>query len=149
MLGWGVHLVDFLQMTHGRLGCHWPVSVPHLTDQCLFPISQASVCFPSHLFPIHLFPISQDSVCSHLIRFPISQAKHIAEANGEEAVDDEKRNKCDQCGATFNRPCKLKRHVLLHSGERPFPCHVCTASFTQVYHLRAHMQRHAGEKPHR
>ena len=79
----------------------------------------------------------------------ISQAKHIAEANGEEVVDDEKRNKCDQCGATFNRPCKLKRHVLLHSGERPFPCHVCTASFTQVYHLRAHMQRHAGEKPHR
>lgn len=32
---------------------------------------------------------------------------------------------CDQCGKAFETASKLKKHMPMHSTDRPFSCDVC------------------------
>ena len=45
---------------------------------------------------------------------------------------------CRYCGKNFTRPHSLKRHLLIHTGERPYECDICQARFNQTTHLRSH-----------
>ncbi|KIL88334.1 hypothetical protein FAVG1_08413 [Fusarium avenaceum] len=38
---------------------------------------------------------------------------------------------CDHCGETFQRREHRDRHVLRHTGLKPFQCHVCSKSFSR------------------
>eukprot|EP00474_Spongospora_subterranea_P007396 CRZ07854.1 hypothetical protein [Spongospora subterranea] len=49
------------------------------------------------------------------------------------------------CGLT--RPEHLRRHALVHSGERPYPCHQCTQAFRSSHHLKRHVRTHSSEFP--
>ena len=54
---------------------------------------------------------------------------------------------CAGCGETFDNKRALKRHTMIHSGERPFICTVCGAGFIQMSNLKVHMRTHTGENP--
>ena len=41
----------------------------------------------------------------------------------------------------------MKKHVLAHSGEKPFACKQCNYSFTQAANLKRHALLHGGAKP--
>ena len=43
----------------------------------------------------------------------------------------------------------LKRHSLIHTGEKPHNCNQCNYSTYQVSHLKKHIMKHTGEKPHK
>ncbi|XP_051919195.1 zinc finger protein OZF-like [Hippocampus zosterae] len=60
---------------------------------------------------------------------------------------DDGQWKCFQCDKTFSHKINLKRHTILHTGEKPFSCSVCGKKFTQKVHLTSHMKIHTGEKP--
>ncbi|KAJ9582982.1 hypothetical protein L9F63_022667 [Diploptera punctata] len=55
---------------------------------------------------------------------------------------------CSECGRVFKKPSKLKSHLLVHTGEKPFKCEVCNRRFKSIYHLKTHCKIHTGEKPY-
>lgn len=57
-------------------------------------------------------------------------------------------NFCFQCQhCTYASPdsFKLKRHLRIHTGERPYECDICHARFTQSNSLKAHKLIHSGK----
>ena len=56
---------------------------------------------------------------------------------------------CDQCTLTFQTASTLKRHMRVHTRERPFECRICTKRFARSDALVRHMRTHTGEETHR
>ncbi|KAK7078055.1 hypothetical protein SK128_014023 [Halocaridina rubra] len=78
-------------------------------------------------------------------------AKHDAKIRGKkEKLDmvkyEARRYVCCFCNRRFGWSTDLKRHVILHTGERPFQCKVCPASFTRKFILQNHMRRKHPDK---
>ncbi|KAK7588239.1 hypothetical protein V9T40_005484 [Parthenolecanium corni] len=53
-------------------------------------------------------------------------------------VKPKKRHACHLCPKTFGWTTDLKRHLLIHTGERPFKCTMCNATFTRNFLLQKH-----------
>jgi len=51
---------------------------------------------------------------------------------------------CSHCGKTFQRREHRDRHVLRHTGARPFVCQICNKSFSRNDTLVRHQILHAG-----
>jgi uncharacterized C2H2 Zn-finger protein len=57
--------------------------------------------------------------------------------------------KCHVCLKTFSRKFSLCRHMLIHTGEKPFQCPYCTKAFNQKGDLGRHVTIHTGERDFR
>ncbi|GBM22858.1 Zinc finger protein Xfin [Araneus ventricosus] len=58
-----------------------------------------------------------------------------------------KRFLCSFCDYSSPLSANVKRHVLQHTGERPFHCSYCSKGFIEKKNLITHMLRHTGERP--
>uniref|UniRef100_A0A0K8UIX7 Zinc finger protein 91 n=2 Tax=Bactrocera latifrons TaxID=174628 RepID=A0A0K8UIX7_BACLA len=54
--------------------------------------------------------------------------------------------KCNICKAKFRKQCDLKRHLVVHTGERLHKCATCDKSFSLSSTLKQHMLTHTTER---
>ncbi|KAK7880194.1 hypothetical protein WMY93_033140 [Mugilogobius chulae] len=60
----------------------------------------------------------------------------------------EKPFTCSTCSYACGNLANLKRHERVHTGAKPFHCPVCGYSCNQSMNLKRHMLRHTGHKPY-
>ena len=54
---------------------------------------------------------------------------------------------CEVCGRSFKQRNALYRHRFVHSDIKPHTCEYCGKGFTDRYNLKGHLRTHTGEKP--
>ncbi|XP_059536520.1 transcription factor YY2 [Myotis daubentonii] len=81
--------------------------------------------------------------CGKMFRDPASMRKHHHTHGPKGYI-------CAECGKGFIESSKLKRHQLVHSGEKPFQCTFegCGKYFSLDFNLRTHVRIHTGDKPY-
>ncbi|KAM3920207.1 zinc finger protein 770 [Leptodactylus fuscus] len=63
------------------------------------------------------------------------------------AVPKPSKRSCEFCAKVFPSRSKLERHLMIHTGQRPFACALCGKAFRQKTHLKIHQLTHSQEKP--
>lgn len=54
---------------------------------------------------------------------------------------------CNDCDKSFKTKAALKRHSIIHTGECPFECSTCKRKFNQISNLRKHLVIHNNNCP--
>ncbi|KAH6937107.1 hypothetical protein HPB50_025568 [Hyalomma asiaticum] len=53
-----------------------------------------------------------------------------------------KKYTCSLCSYSTDYPTNIQRHMLTHTGERPFRCDTCGKGFTTKQNLESHKIQH-------
>ncbi|KAF7367696.1 C2H2 conidiation transcriptional factor [Mycena sanguinolenta] len=92
---------------------------------------------------------SSDGAFTNL-RMPVAYAMMYPDLIRETAEDDtaeegflsrEKKHGCTMCHKRFDRPSTLKKHLLVHTGEKAFQCTICERRFGVMSNLNRHIRR--------
>lgn len=60
-----------------------------------------------------------------------SSENFVSTTTRTDGGNKEARFQCGYCDKSFATPSKVKRHILTHTGEKPFVCQFCQRGFSQ------------------
>ncbi len=55
------------------------------------------------------------------------------------------KNVCQICEKQFSSICDLRRHMVKHTGEKPYKCEYCHKGYSQRGDLKRHLVAHTGQ----
>ncbi|GLH05272.1 Protein suppressor of hairy wing [Gryllus bimaculatus] len=73
---------------------------------------------------------------------------HATRLKHHQAAHYERQYNCHICSVTLATKHSLRRHLYIHSGEKPFGCDICGKAFAFELYLRNHMKKHLAFKFH-
>lgn len=85
------------------------------------------------------------SLCDKAYKYSKTLKEHYSHNHKELGIDTSVI--CDTCGARLSTKTKLAKHMMTHTGVKPFPCTICPRRFITNDQLLAHSRVHTGEKP--
>ncbi|XP_040288024.1 ras-responsive element-binding protein 1 isoform X2 [Bufo bufo] len=78
-------------------------------------------------------------LCQKICNSQHQLTMHIRQHNTDTGGTD---HSCSICGKSLSSASSLDRHMLVHSGERPYRCSMCGQSFTTNGNMHRHMKIH-------
>lgn len=100
----------------------------------------------------HLEPSSKCDLCGKVYKKLNSLKVHIRNTHQEKdpTKPNQRSGPCTICNKTFCDKFRLKRHMMCHSGDRPFACTLCDKRFLDNSKLKYHMATtHSDARPHK
>lgn len=82
------------------------------------------------------------TICSKRFRNRKDLRDHVAEVH-----KDVNNTLCKLCMKNFTSMNSLKRHMLVHTGVKPYDCDICGRKFSQTSILKRHKFTHGMKKP--
>ncbi|CAL7933989.1 unnamed protein product [Xylocopa violacea] len=123
--------------THTRLNHREP---PVMCDVC------GKTCRNSHSLYTH----QKHAHYKAKYECPVCRRRLVTKENLDQHVltQHEKKEKsvCEECGKTFFENHDFRKHMRIHTGDKPYSCSVCARAFTTHSSLSQHLLLHTGER---
>ena len=117
-------------------------------DQCIFK-GKTQGDLKTHILYKHEGNGPLCDQCEYVAPNKASLLRHIERIhNKSESTQPRSRVVCVQCGKTYADKVGLDKHMMFHTGEKPYKCETCGKAFIQKVTLQEHVRTHTGERPY-
>lgn len=123
-------------------------NVLHPVVVCIKKVHEGAICIDIHPIIKDMSIIDEDYERQKKSDEAKSTVLKDVESEMKEKIESQYVCSVESCQKTFRDKSKLKRHMLVHTGDKPFRCLFCGKCFSLDFNLKTHLRIHTGEKPY-